>query len=37
MHRTTKKKLDGDGNVTDAGNDQSMFILTIFKKLRKQD
>ena len=23
------KKLDGDGNARDAGNDQSMFVLTI--------
>ena len=28
------KKLDGDGNATDAGNDQSMFVLTILEKIR---
>ena len=26
------KKLDGDGNTTDADNDQSMFVLTILEK-----
>ena len=28
------KKLNGDGNATDAGNDQSMFVLTILEKIR---
>ena len=27
------KKLDHDGNVTDSGNDQSMFVLTILEKI----
>ena len=27
------KKLDHDGNATDAGNDQSMFVLTILEKI----
>ena len=29
------KKLDRDGNATDAGNDQSMFILTISEKIKE--
>ena len=29
------KKLDGDGNATDAGNDQSLFILTILEKIKE--
>ena len=27
-----QKKLNGDGNARDEGNDQSMFILTISQK-----
>ena len=30
-----KKKTDGDGNATDAGKDQSMFILTILEKIQE--
>ena len=29
------KKLGDDGNVTDTGNDQSMFILTILEKIKE--
>ena len=28
-------KLDGDGNATDAGNDQSMSVLTISEKIKE--
>ena len=28
------KKLDDNGNVTDAGNDQSVFVLTILEKIK---
>ena len=28
-------KLDGDDNATDAGNDQSMFVLTISEKIKE--
>ena len=31
------KKLDDDGNATDAGNDQSMFLLKILEKSNKGD
>ena len=32
------KKLDDDGNDTDVGNDQSMFVLKISeKKFKKRD
>ena len=32
------KKLDDDGNDTDVGNDQSMFVLKISeKKIKKRD
>ena len=30
-----RKKTDGDGNATDAGKDQSMFILTILEKIQE--
>ena len=30
------KKLDGDGNATDARNDQSMFVLTILENIRTE-
>ena len=29
------KKLDGDGNASDAGNNQSMFILIILEKIKE--
>ena len=29
------KKLDGDGKVTDASNNQTMFVLMIFKKIKE--
>ena len=29
------KEMDGDGNATDAGNDESMFISTIFEKIKE--
>ena len=29
------KKLDADDNATDAGNDQSMFVLTILEKIKE--
>ena len=29
------KILDDDGNATDAGNNQSMFILTILEKVKE--
>ena len=29
------KKLDSDGNATDVGNDQSMFVLTILEKIKE--
>ena len=29
------KKLDGDGNASNAGNDQSMFILMILEKIKE--
>ena len=29
------KKLDGDGKATDASNDQTMFALMIFKKIKE--
>ena len=29
------KKLDDNGNATDAGNDQSMFVLTILEKIKE--
>ena len=29
------KKLDADDNATDAGNDQSMFVLTILEKIKQ--
>ena len=29
------KKLDGDDNATDTGNDQSIFILTILEKVKE--
>ena len=30
-----QKKLNGDGNARDEGNDQSMFILTISQKIKE--
>lgn len=30
-------ELDDDGNATDVGNDQSMFILTILEKSTKHN
>ena len=29
------KNLDGEGNANDAGNDQSMFALTVLEKINK--
>ena len=29
------KKLDGDGKAIDASNDQTMFVLMIFKKIKE--
>ena len=29
------KKLDGNYNATDAGNDQSMFVLAIVEKIKE--
>ena len=29
------KKLDGNGNATNAGNDQSMFVLTLLEKIKE--
>ena len=29
------KKLDTNGNATNAGNDQSMFVLTISEKIKE--
>ena len=29
------KKLDDDGNATDAGNGQSMFVLTTLEKIKE--
>ena len=29
------KKIGADGNATDAGNDQSVFVLTILEKIKK--
>ena len=29
------KKLDGDSKATDASNDQTMFVLMIFKKIKE--
>ena len=29
------KKLDGDDKATDASNDQTMFVLMIFKKIKE--
>ena len=29
------KKIDGDGNITDAGPNQSMFVLTILEKFKE--
>ena len=31
------KKLDNNDNATDSGADQSMFVLTILEKQKKQD
>ena len=31
------KNLDGDGNTTDAGSDQSMFVLTILEKIKERN
>ena len=33
--RWTIKKLDSNGQTTDAGNDQTMFVLTILEKLKR--
>ena len=30
------KKLNVNGNVTDTGNEQSMFVLTILEKIREK-
>ena len=29
------KKLDTNGNTTDAGNDQSMFVFTVLEKIQE--
>ena len=29
------KKLGNDGNAADAGNDQSIFVITILEKIKK--
>ena len=29
------KKIDASGNATDAGNDQSTFVLTILEKIKE--
>ena len=29
------KEIDGYGNATDAGNNQSMFVLTILEKIEE--
>ena len=34
--RWTIKKLDKNGNSTDAGDDQSTFILMVLKESKKQ-
>ena len=31
------KKIDVNGNATNSGKNQSMIVLTILKKLKKQD
>ena len=31
------KELDGEVNAADEGNDQSIIVLTILEKLKKQD
>ena len=36
-YRTIKKNLDDNGNATDAGNGQNVFVLTNLIKSKKRD